>query len=67
MNKTILTLSILGVALLMLKMPHTLMGFGFIVLVEIATINVVWRVLQVFSRRPKAPNCHPSTHDCRPR
>ena len=67
MNKTILTLSILGATLLILKMPHTLMGLGFIVLVEVATINVFWRILQVFSRRPQAPDCHPSTHSHRSR
>ena len=63
MNKKILILSVLGAALLALKMPQTLMGFGFIFLVEVVTINVVWRILQVFSRRPKAPDCHPCTHN----
>ena len=62
MNKTIIMLVVTGVGVVLLHMPNMFLSFGAIALVEIVTIKLVWRILQIFSRRPQAPDCHPSTH-----
>lgn len=54
MDKSILSLIFIGIALAVLHVPHTLLTVGIIGCLVIATIKLFWTVLETFS----APSVH---------
>lgn len=61
MDKSILSLIVIGIALAALHVPHTLLTVGIIGCLAIATIRLSWSILEAFSqpsasRRKSAPS-----------
>ncbi|MGB3292640.1 MAG: hypothetical protein WBB01_06630 [Phormidesmis sp.] len=49
MDKSILSLIVIGIALAFLHVPHTVLTLGIIGFLAIAAIKLFWTVLEIFS------------------
>lgn len=50
MNKSILSLIMVGIALAILHVPHAMLTLGIIACLVAATVQLFWAVLQSFSQ-----------------
>ncbi len=56
MDKSILSLVILGIALAVLHSPHFVITVGIIMLLVITTTKLLWRLLDAYSPTLKRPH-----------